>query len=236
MVYIKPGTFTMGAPNGAGYRECLKFRKDCDESWFSDEKSDEVFVKGFYIDKYEVTQLDFLSVMEFNPSDHKGESLPVDSIIWDEAVRYCENVGKRLPTEREWEKAAHGSTSTTYYWGDELGPFANFCDFRCKEPRKKLYSRNIRVDDGFEKTSPVGSYPPNNFGIYDMAGNVWEWVADDYSNQFSRIKIQGPSPNRSRGIRGGSWGNTVIGLRPSFRDWANSTGRNSTYGFRCAVD
>lgn len=229
MRFIKAGPFRMGANKGVGMGECEKYRDDCKEEWFYGEfPSRIVFVKGFYIDIYEVTQAEYMKVMGNNPSrGKKGGNLPVD-VTWEEAKTFCEKVGKRLPTEIEWEKAAHGGTSTIYYWGDELGPYANFSDVR-----SPVENRNEKFDDGFSYTAPVGSFPPNNYGLYDMAGNVWEWIADDYTDQYQDINPLGPNKDRGKGLRGGGWTNTMLGLRPSFRDW---TAPNARHGIRCALD
>ena len=124
--------------------------------------------------KYEVQQKNFQAVMGTNPSQNVGANLPVDSLTWDEASDYCKKVGMRLPTEAEWEYAARAGTTTPFYWGATLsGKEANFCDSTCA-----LNIREPRVTDGFKHTAPVGSFPPNPFGLYDMAGNVSEWIQD----------------------------------------------------------
>jgi formylglycine-generating enzyme required for sulfatase activity len=187
------------------------------------------------MDKYEVTQIEFEKVMGKNPSKYKGDNLPVERVLWNEAQKYCERVGKRLPTEAEWEKAAKGGKNTLYPWGNEVvSGMANFCDVNCK-----AYFKAKQFDDGFKGTAPVGSYPPNGYGLHDMAGNVWEWVSDwidkNYYKSAPRKNPKGPPKGMKKVLRGGSWGNNASAMRSSTRSWAHNN-RVSRRGFRCALD
>ncbi|MBI5748753.1 MAG: SUMF1/EgtB/PvdO family nonheme iron enzyme [Nitrospinae bacterium] len=164
-------------------------------------------LSAFYIDKYEVTQRDFQQVMGNNPSRFTGcDNCPVERVTWNEANEYCGKVGKRLPTEWEWEKAAKAGTTTTYYWGESESMADSYA----------WYGNNSG-----SKTHPVGQKKPNNYGLYDMAGNVWEWTSTDY-NSSNKV------------LRGGSWGSGPVLLRSSDRDRVEPTYRDGILGFRCA--
>ena len=130
-----------------------------------DETIHTVHLPAFTIDTFEVTQEQFEAVMGNNPSDFHGKILPVEQVTWYEARDYCKKTGKRLPTEAEWEKAARGGTDTRYYWGDAIdGDYAWYWD------------------NSKRHTHPIGTRKPNAFGLHDMSGNVWEWVADYYED------------------------------------------------------
>jgi formylglycine-generating enzyme required for sulfatase activity len=197
----------------------------------------EVFLDSFYIDKYEVTQSEYERVMGNNPSAFKALNHPVQSVTWFEANEYCGKVGKRLPSEVEWEIAAQGgihSSNGIYPWGASFdGKKANFCDRNCEhEWRKNEYN------DGFSKTAPVGSYVENGYGLYDMAGNVWEWVADWYDPNFykkaERYHPRGPVRGKNRVLRGGSWSDRPDYMRVAKRGAHFPSRRYGDYGFRCA--
>ncbi|MBI4378442.1 MAG: formylglycine-generating enzyme family protein [Nitrospinae bacterium] len=166
-----------------------------------------MFIKEFYIDKYEVTQREYKQVMSNNPSYFKCEDCSVENVIWYEADEYCRRVGKRLPTEWEWEKAAKAGTTSKYYWGDSESMSDGYA----------WYYKNSG-----NKTHPVGQKKPNAYGLYDMLGNVWEWTSSDHG---SNNKI----------LRGGSWSDNLNLLWSSVRLWYLPTNRlNYGIGFRCA--
>ncbi len=236
MVLIQNGEYTAGLDPEIGFEECKKYAKSCETEWFLHESPvHKVWVDAFYMDQYEVTQKDFERVMGKNPSKFKGDDLPVERVLWTEANRYCPMVGKRLPTEAEWEKAARGGKDTLYPWGNEVqSGKANFCDVNCK-----VYIRATQFDDGYQTTAPVGSYPPNGYGLYDMAGNVMEWVSDwfsrDYYKNVPDKNPKGPEDGMKKSLRGGSWGNNASSMRITARSWAHNS-RVSRRGFRCALD
>ena len=236
MVLIPGGPFISGAPVKLSYQRCQQIHNgDCSRSWFDDEEPIRTLtLDPFYIDKYEVTQREFERVMGRNPSEFKGKILPVDNVTWQEAKSYCQKTGKRLPTEAEWEKASQGGVSFVYPWGDafESGK-ANFCDRHCpKRWREKQFQ------DGHAHTAPVGSYPPNGYGLYDMAGNVYEWVSDWYAKDYYRVRPlknpMGPPSGSKKVMRGGSWINYSVGVRPADRTDADPDDRFDFSGFRCA--
>lgn len=202
MVWIPPGEFVMGLEGP------------------SNKTPHTVDLDGFFIDKFEVVQKDYERLRGANPSKFAGENRPVDQVNWYEAKGYCAKLGKRLPTEAEWEKSARGGTATLYFWGGEMHPEYTWFD-----------------DNAEEHTHPVGTRKPNAYGVYDTSGNVWEWVADWYEKKYyerSPAKNpKGPASGEERGLRGGSWYSSGRHLTTTTRYWSDPHVRNSNFGFRC---
>lgn len=220
MVAIKGGCFVMGA--NKGHPDEMPVHEVC--------------VSSFKMDKYEVKQSAFQAKMGSNPSRFVGGKLPVDSATWDEALEYCQKSGKRLPTEAEWEYAARGGTKTEYYTGDTFsGKDGNFCDSACT-----ANMRDPKETDGFEFTAPVGSFPPNPYGLHDIAGNLSEWVSDwllEHYYQFSpKDNPKGPEHGDSKVFRGGAWNGTTEMLRSAKRMAFWPGYRYEEIGFRCAAN
>ena len=235
VVDIPAGCFQMGSDRG-----------DPDER-----PVHKVCISAFQMGKYEVQQKNFQAVMKANPSQNVGANLPVDSLTWDEASDYCKNVGMRLPTEAEWEYAARAGTTTPFYWGATVsGKEANFCDSACA-----LNIREPRVTDGFKHTAPVGSFPPNAFGLHDMAGNVSEWVQDWMGAEKNyylispekdppgarpdlqacmRVGCIGSQAITNKVYRGGAWNENAGALRSANRRDSHFQLRPEGTGFRCA--
>ncbi len=151
---------------------------------------------------------------QLNPS-WSWEDHPITMVTWDDAVAYCRWVGGRLPTEAEWEYAARGGEDGwLYVWGNDKTPIvdgisqANIADQSAKQEYSD-WTVSGSYDDGYKWTSPVGSFAPNGFGLFDMAGNVWDWCADwygrDYYNNSPGRDPQGPSLGEYRVLRGASW-------------------------------
>ena len=156
---------------------------------------------------------------------------PVDHAAFEDAEAYCEWAGWRLPTEAEWEHAARGPANPLYPWGNSLphGSYLNLCDKNC--PGLEDISA---LDDGYVRAAPVGSFPPNSYGLYDMAGNVWEWVTDWYGAYGAALQTNptGPASGSEHLVRGGSWGYGEGAARSTFRHRPGDD-PIETVGFRC---
>ena len=220
-VGIMKGSFEMG---------CVEDDDECGEH--EKPRHPVEISKGFWMGRTEVTVTEYRQFVEdkklemppFAPSFNSDWSKPDHPIVhvpWDDAKTHCEWAGGRLPTEAEWEYAIRGDKEDLKYpWGNEISP-----------TNAKYSSR-----DG---TAPVGSYPANDFGIYDMAGNVWEWVADwydsDYYQNSPEKDPQGPGQETGlRVLRGGSWNYNPRDLRASGRFRYRPDVGDFYIGFRCA--
>jgi len=216
----------------------------------NDGKDDEmpvhkVYVEAFYMDKYEVTVAEyekFVNAKGYQQPYNWTEQLkqpqhPVVNVSWEDAGAYARWKGKRLPTEAEWEYAARGGytgldgkPSYKYPWGNN-------------ESHDKANYGGTEGNDQWERTAPVGSFAPNGYGLYDMAGNVWEWCADWYDeNYYQNFKNstannpKGPDSGTQRVLRGGSWDNVPSDLRCANRRWYDPSNRVLLIGFRCVRD
>jgi formylglycine-generating enzyme required for sulfatase activity len=250
MAMVPAGTFQMGADAELAFTICREFRSDCESDWFEDEEPiHTVSLDDFYIDQYEVTNARYAECVDADICDPPSEvhsqtrndyygttaydNYPVIYVNWEEAQTYCAWRGARLPTEAEWEKAAAGGIDEPLYpWGDG--------DPLCKIGA----TRGAKYDDGSAcngtDTEQVGSFSPNGYGIYDLAGNVWEWVADwydaDYYVNSPSDNPQGPNSGNKRVVRSGSWDYFGYNLRVSNRFSSYPENRHSDLGFRCARD
>ena len=222
MVFVKGGCFQMGDVFGDGYP--------------GERPAHEVCVNDFYIGESEMTQKEWVAVMEANPSvSNTGDDYPVDSVEWEDAQGFIEKLNKktgkkyRLPTEAEWEYAARSGGKKEKFAGtsneSELGEYAWY-------------------DDNSEGvTHPVKQKKPNALGLYDMSGNVWEWVYDFYDGSYYDVSPKdnpkGPDTKYKTYhiLRGGSWYCEARNVRTTDRYWSDVDveGADSLFGFRLVL-
>jgi iron(II)-dependent oxidoreductase len=231
MIFIPPGPFLMGS-NG---RTNVEGSGDADEAPLH-----KVYLDGYSIDKYEVTNAQYKAFMDAagrRPPKHWNgnspppgkENHPVIYVDWFEANEYCHWVGKRLPTEEEWEKAARGPEGLRFPWGNDFDPM------KANTPQHWL-ALNRPAD-----TTSVGSFPNGKspYGLYDMAGNVYEWTSSWYKPYPNNRVFNVHYGEKNKIVRGGSWYDCLsygCGLSaPSFnRSRFAPAIRNKSFGFRCA--
>ena len=201
-----------------------------------DEKPEhEVCVDDFFMDKFEVTQAKWEKVTGYNPSKIIAPDLPLEQVNYIEVQEYLDKSKCRLPTEAEWEYAARGGADARYYWGNMM------------DESYAWYEDNAK-----KTTHPVGQKLPNQYGLHDMMGNVWEWVNDWYEPYYQireKKNPQGPKTGEYRVIRGGAFDSSAGALRITNRIWLHPKNRvfpkvttygqviNEIYnyiGFRCA--
>jgi formylglycine-generating enzyme len=175
----------------------------------------------------------------------QGDDHPVVNITWNDAVAFCEWLGKRevkryrLPTEAEWEYACRAGTTTHYSFGDDpeqLPANANTYDTSGAEVFPEWAKWAVRGDDGFAFTAPVGHYKPNAFGLYDMHGNVWEWCSDRYGEDYYKVAPvddpKGPETGGRRARRGGGWHVWPLYCTSFYRNFNTPQSRYLNLGFR----
>lgn len=229
-----PNPESAAAPAGMALIPAGEFILGVDNSRRRAGPAHKVYVDAFFMDSTEVTQERYEKLIGENPSKFKGPKRPVERITWFEARDYCEKKGKRLPTEAEWTYASRAGSTTLYPWGDKMLSWkANFCDVHCT-----LRWKNKHLKDGYEHTAPVGQYPTNDFGLFDMFGNVWEWVWDwqdaDYYADSPYKNPQGPSTGKHKLYLGNSWFNQTRQFKSYNRYWHYPYVRSGNVGFRCA--
>lgn len=182
-------------------------------------------ISSFSIASTEITQAMYFSVVGENPSAFSDCDLcPVEKVSWQEAQTFCETIDARLPTEAEWEYAARATSQTIYGCGDFVDCLAATAWF---------------LDNGSGRSQIVGLKNPNNFGLYDMFGNVAEWVSDCYHTSFNGSPPSNESEwiddscSNDKVVRGCSWQSNYSDLRASNRDSRTPTFKSATIGFRC---
>lgn len=231
MVEIPAGSFNMGSPDSEPGRDD------------TERPAHKVTIKRFALGLYEVTFAEYdafaLATGRKLPDDEGWgrERRPVINVSWDDAQAYAqwlsERAGKRyrLPTEAEWEYAARAKTTTTRFWGDNP---ADACQYANVE------DESHKCTDGYQYTAPVGAFKSNDFGTYDMLGNVWEWVQDCYYANYQGAFTDGAAWEENgcagRVVRGGCWGYRPGGVRSAFRHWDRPGSRLDVIGFRLAQD
>lgn len=206
-----------------------------------------VYLDAYYMDVYEVTNAQYAACVQagsctppqptksYTRSSYYGDSTyddyPVIYVDWSQARAYCQWRGGDLPTEAQWEKAARGGLEGKQYpWGDE--------DPVCQKGARNGAKFDDDAGCNDTDTEPVGSYSPNGYGLYDMAGNVWEWVLDWYQETFyassPAANPTGPSSGEYRVVRGGSWSNVAGSVRTANRVRYDPSYRSDVRGFRCS--
>jgi len=239
MVAIPGGTFLMGSsPN--------------EEYSFDDEyPQHQVTVPPFFMGKYPITQAQWKEVasrtdlkvkqdLDLKPAHFKdhpdSDSRPVEQVNWYDAVEFCARLSKlkegreyRLPSEAEWEYACRAGTTTPFYFGETItGELANYRSSETYADEPNGEYRN--------ETTPVGQFPPNAFGLYDMHGNVWEWCADTWHDNYGAPTdgsawIENGNDNRSP-LRGGSWFSNPYDCRSAYRTYYDRRDYITCYSFR----
>jgi len=227
MVAILGGTFLMGTEDEEIERLVKKFGW---EGFRRERPQREINVPPFLMGKYPITQTQWRAIaatakididLETNPSDFKGDELPVERVNWYQATEFCKRLSRetereyRLPSEAEWEYACRAGTTTPFYFGETItGELANYrASYTYAEEAKGEYR---------QQTTPVGQFPPNAFGLYDMHGNVWEWCADTWHDNYDGAPTNGSAwiengNDNCSPLRGGSWFNHPYRCRSACR-------------------
>lgn len=253
LVYVPSGPFSMGSA--------------ITDVWGTNDERPQhsVFLDGFWIGRTEVTNAQFGAFIDaggysrpdwwtregwdwrvshsatkpgwWTDDQFNGADYPVIGVNWHEACAYAKWAGARLPTEAEWEEAARGTDGRVWPWGDTWDPGRlNFCDRNCDQAW-----RNAEAEDGFALTAPTGHYllGESPCGALDLAGNVWEWVADwyhaEYYTESAQANPTGPASGTRRVVRGGSWFSGRADARTAYRGRLDPTGRYNHVGFRIAL-
>jgi formylglycine-generating enzyme required for sulfatase activity len=235
-VLIKSGTFSMGSPETEKDRNVIEVEHTVK------------LTKAFYLGVYPVTQEQWHAVVSQgydapaegfdlgNPSRFEGERhLPVETVSWNDCqvfikkLRARDKRNYRLPTEAEWEYACRAGSTTPYYSGETSATLlANFAGAAVKGSKKGIG----------KKTSPVGSFPPNAWGLCDMEGNVSQWCQDRYGPYAAKgaIDPQGSDKGGTRVLRGGSWEDGAGRCRSAYRGWDSQDNRGTgTWGLRVCI-
>ena len=228
--YCPAGTFQMGSPSSEAER-------DSDEG----PRHEVTLTKGFWMLETSVTQGMYRAITGSNPSHFKsGDNYPVEEVSWFDSQSFCESLNAlgvapegfafRLPTEAEWEYACRAGTDTPYFWGSTLNGDKANCD-------GNYPYGGVSKGRYLEKTSAVGSYTPNGWGLYDMHGNVYDWCADWFGDYGSGPQTDptGPSSGSTRVLRGGGWNYLAKVCRSASRFAYGPANRFNDRGFRLVL-
>ncbi|MBF2090176.1 MAG: SUMF1/EgtB/PvdO family nonheme iron enzyme [Synechococcales cyanobacterium K44_A2020_017] len=235
LMLIPSGTFTMGSPDGEGYKD--------------EKPQHSVTISSFWMGKYPVTQSQWRTVsalpkierdLDADPASFKGDHRPVEQVSWHDAVEFCQRLSKhtgreyRLPSEAEWEYACRSGTTTPFHVGPTI--ITELANYNGND----TYSNGLKGIYS-EQTTEVGSFPANAFGLYDMHGNVWEWCLDHWHDTYQGSSTDGSAwvtggDNARRVLRGGSWDSYPWHCRSAYRHWYGPGGRDFLFfGFRVVV-
>ena len=232
LISVPSGRFLMGS---VGHSCC-----------FDESPQHPVTVPAFWMGKYPVTQAQWKAVaalpiidleLEDDPSFFKGDRRPVERVSWEDAIEFCARLSRltgqkyRLPSEAEWEYACRAGTTTPFCFGETIDPsWANYAG----SDDDDVYSP---LSLSRQETTPVGRFFCNAFELYDMHGNVWEWCADRWHDNYNNAPSDGSAWNTGgdeniRVARGGSWDFTAWACRSAFRYWFDCEYRRDDLGFR----
>ena len=261
MMQIPAGKFMMGQTDVETAELIRQIGEERYQKYFTDELPiHSVTVQSFFMGKYPITQAQWRSVAAYpkierdlkpDPSNFKGDNRPVEKVDWDDATEFCQRLSQqtgrtyRLPSEAEWEYACRAGTTTAFHFGETLSDeLANYA----AEDReiggklyKGFYGRGVRGQYR-QETTEVGQFPANQFGLYDMHGNVLEWCEDDYHSNYNDAPSDGSAwveTDRTQTnllLRGGSWDSLPVNCRSACRSDATRGFIYVTVGFRvCCV-
>jgi formylglycine-generating enzyme required for sulfatase activity len=240
MVLIPAGSFEMGSP------------EDEPEYFKSESPQHRVTVPTFFMGRTPVTHAQWRQVaklpkakdkLKSNPSYFKGDNRPVEQVSWQDATEFCARLSRhtnreyRLPSEAEWEYACRAGTTTPFHFGETIS--TDLANYDGSNEQYGAYGRGSRGIDR-QETTEIGSFPPNQFGLHDMHGNVWEWCQDTGHNSYIKAPTDGSAwedrGSFTRVSRGGSWDYVPWACRSAYRDF-NLDNRNKNLGFRvvCCV-
>jgi formylglycine-generating enzyme required for sulfatase activity len=242
MVMIPSGSFIMGSPES---------EKD---SMNSERPQHQVTINAFCLGKYQVTQAQWKAVAAFSqvnrklkpdPSRFEGANRPVEQVSWEDAVEFCDRLSRhtkrqyRLPSEAEWEYACRAGTTTPFHFGGTIT--TDLANYRGTDDKNNQWSGSYgQGPKGVyrKETTEVGSFEvANNFGLYDMHGNVWEWCQDDWHNNYEGTPTDKSAwiSNETKSVkllRGGSWNDNPVHCRSAYRGFDGAGFGFNCYGFR----